>query len=257
MPRSKKSTSRGFTLIELLVVIAIIAVLIALLLPAVQQARESARKSQCINNLKQMGLALANYESSHTVLPPLVINPTASYNQNWIQMILPYMDQAPLYNQFNFNTFWDDPSQWSVTTQSIPAFVCPSAPPKAARTIPTINTSTDNMAPPPNGFGLCDYSGWAGVRASLYWEANNATSLAQVTSPPMPSPMMMMANKENRWPSAMHKSNATRYGEIIDGCSQTMMIVEVAGRPGLYRTRSHTQVSGSWPKDGWGPSTVP
>jgi len=92
---------RGFTLIELLVVIAIIAVLVALLLPAVQQARESARRSQCRNNLKQIGLALANYEGSNSVFP-YNYGGNQQYNQNgngtsWITMVLPYIDQAPLY----------------------------------------------------------------------------------------------------------------------------------------------------------------
>ena len=89
---------RGFTLIELLVVIAIIAVLIALLLPAVQQAREAARRSQCKNNLKQMGLAMHNYHDTYKVFP------AASGGNGFSPhaRILPYIDQAPLYNTLNF-----------------------------------------------------------------------------------------------------------------------------------------------------------
>lgn len=107
---------RGFTLIELLVVIAIIAVLIALLLPAVQQAREAARRSQCKNNMKQIGLALHNYHDSFNCFPYSVsysrsctagtaATPPRGYSLNhrgWL-LVLPYMDQAPLYNRFNFN----------------------------------------------------------------------------------------------------------------------------------------------------------
>lgn len=92
----------GFTLIELLVVIAIIAVLIALLLPAVQQAREAARRSQCKNNLKQLGLALHNYHDSHGVFP-YAQTPCCSGGHTWVELILPYIDQAPMYNQINFN----------------------------------------------------------------------------------------------------------------------------------------------------------
>ena len=97
----------GFTLIELLVVIAIIAILIALLLPAVQQAREAARRTQCRNNLKQIGLALHNYHDNFNVITPLAygdggINAqTSNPTWAWSTMILPYMDQAPLYNQLN------------------------------------------------------------------------------------------------------------------------------------------------------------
>src|SRR5574339_915853 len=106
MHASAARVRRGFTLIELLVVIAIIAILIALLLPAVQQAREAARRTQCRNNLKQLGLALHNYISSHNVLPfgkggsYAPIDPTVPVYARWSQhaMILPYMDQAPLYN---------------------------------------------------------------------------------------------------------------------------------------------------------------
>lgn len=90
---------RGFTLIELLVVIAIIAILIALLLPAVQQAREAARRTQCRNNLKQLGLAVHNYENSYNVL---TMGADASLI-GWRQYLYPYIDQAPLYNTINMS----------------------------------------------------------------------------------------------------------------------------------------------------------
>lgn len=102
---------RGFTLIELLVVIAIIAVLIALLLPAVQQAREAARRTQCRNNLKQLGLAMHNYHDAAGLFPPgcLVMpfqhgasaNPTERSSWGWGALVLPYLDQGPLYNSLN------------------------------------------------------------------------------------------------------------------------------------------------------------
>ena len=250
MLQSKKPLARGFTLIELLVVIAIIAVLISLLLPAVQQAREAARRTQCKNNLKQLGLALMNYESSYRCFPMEKITGTPAYpnyNQCWTTMMLPFIDQAPLYNQFNFNISWDDPSQWALTTNDIPAFVCPSAPGRSARTnpasIPGLLTAGGNT-PPPNGFGTCDFMALSGVRFSLYYQGGFPSPPALALSSPL----------DNRWPCAMHSTVHTYIRDISDGCSNTMMIAECAGRPGLWRGRNHQQVvvTPYSPKDGWG-----
>lgn len=98
-----RRTRRGFTLIELLVVIAIIAILVALLLPAVQQAREAARRSTCKNNLKQLGIALHNYHDTYRVFPPGAVNQEGnttedSKNWDWSAMILPFIEQGPLYD---------------------------------------------------------------------------------------------------------------------------------------------------------------
>jgi prepilin-type N-terminal cleavage/methylation domain-containing protein len=124
---------RGFTLIELLVVIAIIAVLIALLLPAVQQAREAARRTQCRNNLKQLGLALHNYESSVQVFPfgVLGVNGTATISNplhTWHSQILPYLDQQPMFAAYNFNLPFSDTANQPVVKKTVPGFVCPSHP---------------------------------------------------------------------------------------------------------------------------------
>lgn len=140
-----KCSRRAFTLIELLVVIAIIAVLIALLLPAVQQAREAARRSQCKNNLKQVGLALHNYHDTANTLPPgWIAVPTAPGNTNanalkwgWGTMILPGIDQAPLYNNLQtfsngtltgFNAIMTSfPANGNTALQTaLPALRCPS-----------------------------------------------------------------------------------------------------------------------------------
>lgn len=126
------SKTRGFTLIELLVVIAIIAVLIALLLPAVQQAREAARRTQCKNNMKQLGLALHNYHDQCNIFPYGVRNtPTAVYHcrETWMQQVLPMIEQANLYT-----TYQADTQPWimdvipAVRDRSIAAFQCPSDP---------------------------------------------------------------------------------------------------------------------------------
>ena len=124
---------RGFTLIELLVVIAIIAILIALLLPAVQQAREAARRSECKNNLKQMGLAIHNYHDTYRILPPgfnvdLVVANTSTGNGGlgWSGSILPGLDQANLYNTIDFNADWGTGANEDACATYLSVYRCPS-----------------------------------------------------------------------------------------------------------------------------------
>jgi prepilin-type N-terminal cleavage/methylation domain-containing protein/prepilin-type processing-associated H-X9-DG protein len=132
----RPKNDRGFTLIELLVVIAIIAVLISLLLPAVQSAREAARRAQCINNLKQIGLGLHNYHSTHNAFP---LAETAAWGYGYISdwgtwsahaLLLGYMEGQPLYNACNFNlvVWWAEGFKinLTVTNSIIATFICPS-----------------------------------------------------------------------------------------------------------------------------------
>jgi prepilin-type N-terminal cleavage/methylation domain-containing protein len=127
-----RTTARGFTLIELLVVIAIIGILVALLLPAVQAAREAARRTQCKNNLRQIALAMLNYESSHAVLPAsTIVDLTASAtpsNGAWgvHGRILSYLEQGNLYDCVDLNLAWD--FQTAIDGRRVPAYVCPSDP---------------------------------------------------------------------------------------------------------------------------------
>ena len=124
--------SRAFTLIELLVVIAIIAVLIALLLPAVQAAREAARRMQCVNNLKQLGLAMHNYESSNSCLPPqMVLSYNATGGVSWKSIwgassrITPYLELGAIYNAINFNNKVTDATNATAVSVQIKAVSLP------------------------------------------------------------------------------------------------------------------------------------
>ena len=129
MSRRRDSSRNGFTLIELLVVIAIIAILIALLLPAVQQAREAARRTQCKNNLKQIALAMHNYESSNNALPPsMAIVPTITSNASWSihGRLLPFMEQVNLYSQIDLSRAWGNFP--IISNFRVPGYVCPSDP---------------------------------------------------------------------------------------------------------------------------------
>lgn len=138
----RKGTRSGFTLIELLVVIAIIAVLIALLLPAVQQAREAARRSQCKNNLKQLGLALHNYLDTHRCFPPNGVRNAgggSNSTQEWSAQafVLPFLEGANLYSQIDFNVGYGHTNNVDgaihVKAMRIPVLLCPSDPNDSVR----------------------------------------------------------------------------------------------------------------------------
>ena len=146
----------GFTLIELLVVIAIIAVLIALLLPAVQQAREAARRTQCKNNLMQIGIALNNYMMAHNVLPPgsqnstgpIVSKEDGGYHMGWLTQILPYIEQQNAYAKIDFDLSVYDPANKLVRHSHQGTFNCPSD----RRTPPSGQIQTTNYCGIHNDF---------------------------------------------------------------------------------------------------------
>lgn len=160
----------GFTLIELLVVIAIIGVLVALLLPAVQQAREAARRTQCRNNLKQIGIALHNYHDQAGSFPPGTIFGDQDYG--WATFLLPSLDQANLYNQFDFNNYGSVITSNSVYTERslplvpgvtdtvLPAFLCPT---NSMLTRSPIRPGAGSPSGASlGGFGRTDYKGCLG-----------------------------------------------------------------------------------------------
>ena len=130
MPRTRRHRPRrrGFTLIELLVVIAIIGVLVSLLLPAVQQAREAARRSQCKNNLKQIGLALHNYLDSFSAFPPISVLPYGRTFEPWSAQarLLPYIEQASLHNLIDWGASPEFTGSPIVCATRVPIYLCPS-----------------------------------------------------------------------------------------------------------------------------------
>ena len=123
----------GFTMIEMLIVVSIIAILIALLLPAIQSARETARRAQCANNLMQLGIAIGNYASTHSVFPPGVVNDTGpirnlprGYHHGWVVQILPFMGQNNIYNHFDLKESVYDAANDTVAGIRISTLLCPS-----------------------------------------------------------------------------------------------------------------------------------
>src|SRR5437588_11732972 len=124
---NRRHARSGFTLIELLVVIAIIAILIALLVPAVQKVREAAARAQCQNNLKQIGLALHNYHDTYKKFPHNV-RPVASggIRRCWATDILPFIEQAPMYNRYDQTQNWSAPVNLPVTSLKVSIYQCPS-----------------------------------------------------------------------------------------------------------------------------------
>lgn len=205
----------GFTLIELLVVIAIIAILIGLLLPAIQKVRESASRSQCQNNLRQLGLALHQFHDARGGFPPAKTT-TPGNGHSWIPFILPYIEQQILYQRYNFNVGFDD----TVSNDANPGGVnqnilvmlnCPSALP---------GRRADRQR------GITDYD-----------------AVNQVTRP-NPAVTNLPAS-DSTFIGVMGKDIYRRMTEILDGTSETIILAESAGRNEKWEMGVRTATSGT------------
>jgi prepilin-type N-terminal cleavage/methylation domain-containing protein len=229
MPQSSSPRRRAFTLIELLVVIAIIAVLIALLLPAVQQARESARRTQCRNNLKQIGLALHNYHDIYDRLPITQYDsqPAGDYLTLtcWTRAILPQLDLATITNSWNDQQNFSVGQNAALNRTPINVYKCPSSPAPMIGLWTSAGGTLDpqQFTPDSNGKyqgGICEYSCVA-----------NSQITPDTASPPYSGIGMMNYNTTTN-PAQV----SIRFQDVIDGLSNTMMLGEVSGGADNYTT---------------------
>ncbi len=214
-----RRNSKGFTLIELLVVIAIIAILIALLLPAVQQAREAARRSQCKNNLKQIGIALHNYHETYGSMP---YGARYSQPENWGSSfwlsLLPYMDQANAFNRVNMNNWPGWATNFPVYNNFVvPGLICPSSP------LPKFRERDGQKLLIPS------YAGIAGVSLGASPVDGNSDGILDGTSITIAGRIGQDGIRASIVPKSngvLHYLSSVQFKDIRDGSSNTMMVGE-------------------------------
>jgi prepilin-type N-terminal cleavage/methylation domain-containing protein len=246
-PNPSRAQRAGFTLIELLVVIAIIGVLVSLLLPAVQQAREAARRTQCKNNLKQLGLAFHNFENTYSYLPSSLRPPTAgTVRFSVLTQLLPYLDQGTIFNQYNQTINWSVGTNIPLSKTPLPVFQCPSDPQAGA-----LDGVPDNP------------SAWAQDTASAtsYSPIFGISPLnAPFTTVPLTSLFTDPGDPTFQYVAGFFPKNkllnnakGAKFGDISDGLSNTLAIAESAGRPAVWRKGKqfgslpgHRVNSGGW-----------
>lgn len=203
----------GFTLVELLVVIAIIGVLMGLLLPAVQMAREASRRSQCMNNMKQCGLAFMNYESARKAFPESRPRDRAGNRMSWCILVLDFVEQGNLANLYDKTIRWDVGSNVLAAQNQVPVFVCPSAGSgPTRRPVSGTGTDLDGRIMGPN-----DYLVMHRLRHRFY----NANGL---TNP--------LGTRDHD--GVLTQNAKTPISQIVDGTTNTILLMEDAARPNWY-----------------------
>lgn len=234
-----RESRRGFTLVELLVVIAIIGVLVGLLLPAVQSAREAARRMQCANNMRQFGLAFHNAHDTLGYFPAACYtvdsldtsafpaapkgNPSRT-EHSWRVKVMPYMEDTTLADMYDFDLNWWEGQNLAVAQNNVSVYRCPSSPvPEALLSTPPGPTrDSDSNAPALTlsaPLGTSDYEVFTGVKDKVF----------------SPDPYK---NKGPETYGALIKDKVSEMGQIRDGTSKTMLVVESAGRPTMYRGKN-------------------
>jgi prepilin-type N-terminal cleavage/methylation domain-containing protein/prepilin-type processing-associated H-X9-DG protein len=260
---------RGFTLIELLVVIAIIGVLIALLLPAVQAAREAARRAHCLNNLKQIGLALHNFEAGQGFFPPSGVRATGSCRPlninvdlsgtpyptkdprrvsiHVLTFLLPHMEQQPLYNAYNLQWDFRNEANSTVVATVVPTFLCPSS-----ASADRYHVYDDDGK---TGDALNTGRTYLNVRLAVSdYAVNNGVEPALVKTglvDPGTSGMQSMLQNID----ATHLDNVTYQAQVLDGLSHTFLVSEISARPARFltggRSVANFNTHAEWIGGGW------
>lgn len=247
---------RGFTLVELLVVIAIIGILVALLLPAVQSAREAARRMQCQNNHKQLGLALHNYHDSHQIFPPSAIwsdesqietKNNANLQANWVIMTLPYLEQQTVQNAFNFKESICHSDNQLARSTRLSFMICPSDGYATKPFNGSKNSGTSNL-------GDTWARGCYGANAALGFMTVSSHTTATVFNSAATAASKGWQDSTKR--GVMGANVSVDFGGIRDGTSNTILVGHLRAGVTEFDCRGVWAMSGGSPSALWAHGTV-